>query len=312
MIRLIGSAILWFLLATSNQARANWQEVETWADEQILTQQALQISNNLYPVRVAVIDTGIDTNHPDLKGHVYKSWNFVSNSPSAMDDHGHGTHIAGIILKLAPNAQILNLKYYETSLPGILTLRNSIQALEMAVKENVDIINYSGGGYGYSEEEHKILKVAEAKGILVIAAAGNEASNTDMKRYYPADYRLSNIMSITAISEAQKLVSSSNFGAHSVDLAAPGENILSTLPKNEYGSMTGTSQATAYVSGVAALMLSNRKFSHPSKVIEHLVLTADEAPALFKKTKRQSILNAFRALSMKQTLEDIPFVPSGG
>ncbi len=220
-------------------------------------------------VIVAVIDTGIQFDHPflkdnlvNLKGPAQNShFGFDFSDPSKMtftpeDKHGHGTHVAGIIKSVFPNVKLLALKYYNPQASGQKNLEATIKALRFAVDSNVDVINYSGGGPEPSAEELKILKEAERKGILVVAAAGNEKSNIDDKKnaYYPASYGLPNIISVAAYDQDLQIISSSNWGKNSVDIAAPGFKIRSAIPKGGSGYMTGTSQATAFVTGVAALL----------------------------------------------------------
>src|SRR5690606_35904243 len=103
------------------------------------------------------------------------------------DKHGHGTHVAGIVKSIFPDVKILAIKYYNPKASGQANLDATVKALQYAVDQNVDVINYSGGGPEASVEELRVLKAAEAKGILVIAAAGNERSNIDDKKnaYYP-------------------------------------------------------------------------------------------------------------------------------
>jgi subtilisin family serine protease len=221
-------------------------------------------------VVVAVIDTGIQADHTFLLNNIHTiagkrdTSNFgvdfsgqkITNTPS--DQHGHGTHVAGIVKSVFPEVKILALKYYNPKASGQANLEATIKALKYAVDNNVDVINYSGGGPEASVEELKILKEAEKKGILVIAAAGNERSNIDDKKhaYYPASYGLSNIISVGAYDDGLNIIPSSNFGKNSVDIAAPGHRIRSSIPGNGAGYMTGTSQATAFVSGVAAMIKS--------------------------------------------------------
>lgn len=219
---------------------------------------------------VAVIDTGIQLDHSFLANNLY----VVNGSKSAQnygvdfstgkmttapsDQHGHGTHVAGIVKSVFPEVKILALKYYNPKASGQANLDATIKALKYAVDNNVDVINYSGGGPEASVEELRILKEAEKKGILVIAAAGNEKSNIDDKKhaYYPASYGLSNIITVGAHDDELNIIPSSNYGKNSVDIAAPGHRIRSAIPGNGAGYMTGTSQATAFVSGVAALIKS--------------------------------------------------------
>ncbi len=217
---------------------------------------------------VAVVDTGIQGDHSFLKGNIFIpgkktsttsygvdfSGDKISFSPS--DSHGHGTHVAGIVKSIFPGVKILALKYYNPKASGQANLNATIKALQYAVDNNVDVINYSGGGPEASVEELRVLKEAEKKGILVIAAAGNERSNIDDKRhaYYPASYGLSNIITVGAHDDELNIISSSNYGKNSVDIAAPGHRIRSAIPGNGAGYMTGTSQATAFVTGVASLI----------------------------------------------------------
>lgn len=219
---------------------------------------------------VAVVDTGIQGDHAFLVNNIYvlggkiSSTNFgvdfsgdkVTNAPT--DAHGHGTHVAGIVKSIFPEVKILALKYYNPKASGQANLDATIKALKYAVDHNVDVINYSGGGPEASVEELRVLKEAEKKGILVIAAAGNERSNIDDKRhaYYPASYGLSNIITVGAHDDGLNIIPSSNYGKNSVDIAAPGHRIRSAIPNNGAGYMTGTSQATAFVTGVAAMIKS--------------------------------------------------------
>ena len=214
-------------------------------------------------VIVAVIDTGIDPNHPFLKNNIYvpngvaSSVNYgldfsknKANLSQPFDTLGHGTHVSGIIKSVHPEVKILTLKYYNPQASGQDNLNSTIEALRYAVEANVDIINYSGGGPEPSLEELRILKLAEKKGILVVAAAGNEESNIDQKSnaYYPASYGLSNIITVTAHDQNIQTLASSNYGKKSVDISAPGHRIKSSLPNSRAGFLTGTSQATAFVS----------------------------------------------------------------
>jgi subtilisin family serine protease len=217
---------------------------------------------------VAVIDTGIQADHAFLEQNIHvtsgkrDTSNYgvdfsgvkVTNAP--VDQHGHGTHVAGIVKSVFPEVKILALKYYNPKASGQANLDATIKALKYAVDNNVDVINYSGGGPEASIDELRVLKEAEKKGILVIAAAGNERSNIDDKRhaYYPASYGLSNIITVGAHDDGLNIIPSSNFGKNSVDIAAPGHRIRSAIPSNGAGYMTGTSQATAFVSGVAAMI----------------------------------------------------------
>lgn len=252
----------------------NWGIANARAQSHVDALGAWAIEKGSKSVLVAVVDTGLDANHPDLKANVFRDakgnygFDFVKNAPNPTDEHGHGTHVAGIIGAVAnsktgvsgviQNVSIEAVKYYADSNTGAVNLKNTVKALEWAVNSGAKVINYSGGGPEFAEDEYLALKKAESKGIIVVAAAGNERSNTDLPEnyYYPSAYRLTNIISVAATDINNKLIRSSNWGKTKVDVTAPGENIYSTLPGGRYGFMTGTSQATAFVSGIAALLLS--------------------------------------------------------
>ena len=290
-------------------------------------------------VVVAVIDTGIDPNHPALATNLWHDvseskpalygWNFVSDTPNPTDVHGHGTHVSGIIgavsdFKLgiagvAQHVSIMPVKYYSDSNPGTVNLKNTIRAINFAIDHGAQIINYSGGGPEFSEDEYLAIKRAEAKGILVVAAAGNDRHDTDLVEnyYYPSAYRLSNIISVAATDIRNDLLQSSNWGKNKVDVAAPGENIYSTLPGNKYGYMSGTSQATAFVTGMAALLLSHDPTLKPAQIKELIVGSVDQIPGLKSKIMAQGRVNAYSALLALQakkgkTVNTLHRLPANG
>lgn len=291
-------------------------------------------------VIVAVIDTGIDVNHEDLKKNLWVNpgetgldtkgrdkatngidddgngfvddvhgWNFVSSNNKLDDNHGHGTHIAGIIgaeaenkkgiSGISPEVSLMILKYYDPKVPNNDNLKNTILSIKYAVKMGAHIINYSGGGTDFSQEEHDAIAEAERKGILFVAAAGNERSNSDQFHYYPADYKLKNIISVTAIDPTTEVLSSSNYGVETVDIAAPGQNILSALPNNTYGLMTGTSQATAFVTGAAVLVMAHKNmYGKAQEIKDYILATGDSSSSLLTKTRTSRQLNLFKSLTI--------------
>ncbi len=277
---------------------------------------------------IAVIDTGLDINHPDLKAQLWTNpgeipnngidddnngfvddihgWNFANNSNDLTDSHGHGTHIAGIIAGHSPDlprvssqVKIMALKYYDPKSSGAQNLINSIRALMYAIDMKAKIINYSGGGVERSQLEEAAIKKASRNGILLVAAAGNESTNTDNSGYYPANYKLPNIISVASIDMEGHLLSFSNYGAKTVDLATRGKNIYSTLPDGKYGMMSGTSQSTALMTGIAAhMMLQNRDLiGQPKKVLRALIDGGKKDLALIGKTKYRVSLDPTAALS---------------
>jgi thermitase len=296
----------------------NWGLTNTKGPSHIDAVDAWKITEGSNNIVVAVVDTGVDASHKDLKANMWKDptrkgenvfgWNFVTDKPNPYDDHGHGTHVAGIIGAIADpdtgasgvahKVSIMAVKYYSDANPGSVNLRNTIRALNYAVDHGARIINYSGGGPEFSEDEYRAIKKAEAKGILVVSAAGNEHQNTDLTEnyYYPAAYRLSNIISVASTDINNNLLPSSNWGKTHVDVAAPGENIYSTLPDGRYGYMTGTSQATAFVTGIAALLLAKDPTLTPVQIKEMIMSSVDRFPQLESKLVTGGRVNAYAAL----------------
>lgn len=270
---------------------------------------------------VAIIDTGMDVNHPLLKKHLWVNphetsldtdndgngyagdlhgWNFASNSSDLSDNHGHGTHVAGIILQKAKSARVkfMILKYYDPDKSGDENLLNTVKAIRYATKMKADIINYSGGGDTRSPLEEAAIRDAQKKGILFVAAAGNEGRNTDRIGYYPAGYRLSNIISVAAMDARKRLLATSNYGSQSVDIVAPGNHILSSLPGGRYGYMTGTSQATAWVTGLVASVLTNSaKAWTPEEVKNVLEKNAIKDSLLSDKIRTQARISSLQAMN---------------
>lgn len=277
---------------------------------------AWRISKGNKRIVVAIVDTGIDAQHADLTKNLWHDpnypeqygWDFVTNMPNPKDDNGHGTHIAGIvgsqldlnagITGIAPNVSIMPVKYYSDANPGSVNLRNTIKAINYAVEHGANVINYSSGGPEFSEGEYLALKNAEAKGVVVVAAAGNDHRDTDLVEnyYYPASYRMSNIISVASTDINNNMLPSSNWGRNKVDVAAPGENIFSTLPDGRFGYMSGTSQATAFVTGIVSLVLSERPCLTPVQVKDIILNSVDKCPQLEGKISSEGRVNAYKAL----------------
>ena len=314
-----------------------------WGLKMTDSAKAWRISQGSRDIVVCVIDTGADTRHPDLKSNLWTNpgetgkdakgrdkasngvdddgdgyiddvhgWNFANNNNDLSDQHGHGTHIAGIIgaeggngigiSGVSPKVSLMVLKYYDSKGSDANNLVNTVKAIDFAVNHNCNIINYSGGGVAPSVEEKAAIDRAAKKGILFVAAAGNERSNSDTHKYYPADYGLPNILSVTAIDRNQNVLPTSNYGEKTDDIAAPGNDIISTLPNGQYGYMTGTSQATAFASGVAALIMANNSsLRKADQIIKYLTKTGDNDEKLAGKTRYRKRLNSYKALAIQDS-----------
>ncbi len=315
-------------LADSERFVASLPQFRNWGLENkinnnshIHAPEAWKHTEGSHDIIVAVIDTGIDPNHPDLKNNLWRDlktrfygWDFVANKPNPQDDHGHGTHVAGILganlnLKagvsgVAHKVSIMAVKYYSEKNTGTQNLENSIKALNWAIDHGAKIINYSGGGPEFSGSEFQAIKRAREKNILIVAAAGNERHNSDLVEnyYYPCSYRLDNIICVSATNIRNEMLPSSNWGKNHVDFAAPGEGILSTVPNGKYAYMSGTSQATAFVSGLASLMLAKDRTLKPAQIREILRSSVDKLPSLEGKVFTGGKVNAAKALATVSNL----------
>lgn len=259
------------------QSGANTKVTSAWA--------SMSISSTHIPV-VAIIDTGIDYNHSvfvnsgalwrnpgeianngiddDGNGYVDDTfgWNFVAKSNLPFDDDNHGTHVAGIVLGVTENIfaspiaaakiRIMPLKFLGGDGSG--STSDAIQAIYYAVNNGADVINNSWGGSSYSQSLHDALNYAYQNHLVVVSAAGNYSNDNDASPLYPASYPVPSNISVAATNDFDSLASFSNFGRNSVQMAAPGVAIWSTVPGGTR-YMSGTSMAAPFVSGLAALVV---------------------------------------------------------
>lgn len=210
-------------------------------------------------VKVAVLDTGVDLDHHDLDKNLLPGKNFIDSSKNPDDDNSHGTHVAGIIaaenneigmIGVAPDAKIIPVKVLDKQGNG--NLINVSKGIRWAVDEGkADIICMSLGSPNPVQEVRKAIQYAESKGVVAFVAAGNAGKTKNI--YYPAEYP--ETIAIGSVDENMTRSSFSNTGKN-LDFMAPGNKIFSTVPDNWYAVLSGTSMATPFVAGVAALVLS--------------------------------------------------------
>lgn len=278
-------------------------------------------------VIIAVIDTGVDYNHSDLAGNIWtntgevpgngrdddgngyvddvRGWDFANNDNNPMDDHNHGTHVAGIIAAKGNNAngivgvnwsaRIMPLKFMTATGQG--STFAAIQAIEYAVANGARVSNNSWGGPGFSRALYDAIRAANTAGHVFVAAAGNANLNNDTRPEYPASFNLANIISVAATDSNDRRASFSNYGARTVDLGAPGVSILSTIRGNNYRTFSGTSMASPFVAGVAGLMLAGRPGLSVAGLKSALLDTVDPVASLNGSTVSGGRLNVFKALS---------------
>ena len=254
---------------------------------------AWEISTGSTANVVAVVDTGVDYNHPDLAANIWSApssftvhvggrditcdagthgFDAILNTCDPTDDNYHGTHVSGTIGAVGNNGvgvvgvnwttRIMGLKFLNAFGSG--TTADAIKAIEFAVQikaifgaaANVRVLSNSWGGGDFSQALLDEIKLAGAKDMLFVAAAGNSANDNDANPSYPASYDSPNIVAVAATDNNDRLAYFSSFGATSVHLGAPGVDVLSSVVGGLYEFFSGTSMATPHVSGAAALVLS--------------------------------------------------------
>ncbi|MCB0357006.1 MAG: S8 family serine peptidase, partial [Bdellovibrionales bacterium] len=311
-------------------------------------------------VVVAVIDTGIDYTHPDLKENMWtnteevngvdgidddkngftddkygfdfysegstKLWYGKPGDADPRDENGHGTHCAGVIgakgdnnigiVGLNQNVKLMAVKIFGAN--GGANSADIQRAIYYAADRNVDIMTNSWGGTTTSELTRQAIEEAGKKGILFVAAAGNDSVNNDVEPHFPSSYktrtdttqRVANILSVGASDNQDNPASFSNYGYETVDVFAPGVLIMSTYPtdlieegKPPYVVMSGTSMATPLVTGVAALMMAANPSlrGNPEKVRQILIDTSDPSPGLVGKSVSNGRVNAYNAVKFEST-----------
>ena len=292
---------------------------------------------------VAVIDTGVDIDHPDIKGNIWTNpdevpgnnkdddengyvddvhgWDFHHDDSSVFDPadgDSHGTHVAGIIAAegnnkvgvtgVSWNTKIMPLKFIG---PDVAYTSDVIAALRYAVAEGVQISNNSWGGGGFSQSLFDAIKMADSAGMLFVASAGNDGENTDIAPHYPSGYDSPNVISVAATDQSDSLANfgnsrASNYGAATVDLAAPGRYILGTVPSSGYAYYSGTSMAAPHVAGVAALLEAQNSNRSHADIRATLLESVDIKENLVGKVASGGRLNAARALGLDATANTAP------
>jgi subtilisin family serine protease len=280
-------------------------------------------------VTVAVVDTGVDLTHPDLAPNLWSNpadplngvdddhngfvddvhgADYANEDANPTDDAGHGSHVAGIIGAKANNAtgvagvnwdaKIMALKFLDADGSG--NTADAANAIDYAVSHGARVINASWGGPAFSQALYQAVRRAGDNGVVFVAAAGNDGHNADVKPDYPAAFDLPNVVSVAATGSRDELVDFSNYGAASVDLGAPGDDIESTVPKitdaSGYASFSGTSMAAPFVTGGIALYLSRFPEATGDQARTAILQSVDKIPSLAGKVSTGGRLNVASAI----------------
>lgn len=325
-------------LRTASKVPSDELSSELWGMEKISAPHAWErtTGSRQGPV-IAVLDTGLDISHPDIAANLWTNpgevpgngidddgngvvddvhgFNATDGSGNPFDDYTHGTHCAGTIAAVGDNGSGLSgVNWQARIMPvkmmvkGEGTVADTVRAVAYATANGASITSNSYGG-PYSQPEYEAFASSP---LLHICAAGNEGNDNDVSRFYPADrpvgypgsHELPNVISVAASGKNDRLASFSNYGAQTVDLAAPGVSILSTVPGGGYETKSGTSMATPHVAGVAGLIATLYPEATPDQIKTRLLANVDLVPALAGKVLTGGRLNAARAL------EDDTLVPA--
>lgn len=308
------------------------------AGADISAAQAWDISTGSEQVLVGVIDTGVDYTHNDLAPNIYtnpgedawsdpfdpttgngvdddgngkiddwKGWNFIDQSNNPYDDNMHGSHCAGTIgavgnnnigvTGICWNVKIMPLKFLDAYGNGSTSA--AILAITYASDMGVQILNNSYGSTEESTPLKEAIEYANERGVLFVAAAGNDGTNNDLSPHFPSNYEVPNIIAVAASDDGDQraiwgdsggggddcgficasvnaATPGSNYGFETVDLFAPGKNILSTIPGDGYSKLSGTSMASPHLAGAAALVLSTNSSLSTSQLKQVLLSTVDK------------------------------------
>lgn len=301
-------------------------------------ERAWDINTGSRKVLVAVIDTGIDYNHPDLAPNAWINQaeangvpgvdddgngiiddihgaNFVNpQAPTGnpLDDQGHGSHCSGTIgakgndgvgiVGVAWDVQIMGVKFLGSDGSG--TLEGAILAIDYATRMGAKILSNSWAGGSYSKLLEEAIQRADQGGALFVAASSNSAGNNDIQPVYPATYNVPNIISVAAIDNRGSLADFSNYGRSSVHVAAPGVNVFSSVQGGKYDSWSGTSMATPHVSGIAALVLSANEGMTHHEIKDRIIAGARPLAGLRGKVFTGGVANAYYAMTGVQPPQD--------
>ncbi|MEK4503933.1 S8 family peptidase [Bacillus sp. FSL R12-0069] len=270
--------------------------------------------------KIAILDSGIDPNHPDLKEKIIDPINFASDDPKDyIDRNGHGTFVAGIAAAVTNNQTGIASASYNTAyiVPvkvtsdlGSVTSVDSLKGIMYAIEQKVDVINMSYGGNPYSRNEQNALEMAWNQGIISIAAAGNDGHEQPI---YPAAYNF--VLGVSATDKTDRLASFSNWGS-AVGITAPGTDILSTSPadsvlfKPNYDASFGTSFSAPFVSGVAAMLRAIKPSASNQEIIQAIQRSAR---SLDTKDKKWDPFYGYGLLDLSAAVQEIkcPQIPYG-
>lgn len=262
-------------------------------------------------VIVAVIDTGVDYRHESLAPNMIPGFDFAGNDADPMDETssnnpGHGTHCAGAVgasglinngtVGMGPGLALMPIRFLDANGSG--DLNNGIKSIDFAIEKGASVISASWGASVPRSQAQALIEAverADSKGLIFVAAAANDGANNDTKDVFPANVNSENMIAVAASGESDAKPQWSNYGKAMVHLASPGENIMSTLPGNKYGNLSGTSMATPLVAGLVGF-LKSQDLTLTGKQIRALLQTSGVKVSI--ETACNCRVDAFSAVDM--------------
>lgn len=253
-----------------------YQENYQWNLPAIGTEQGWNITRGKEQIEIAIIDTGVDLDHPELKNRIVSGYNVIDEKQEPDDDNGHGTHVAGIIASETNNGEgVAGMTWFSKIMPvkamgakGYGTTFDIAKGIIWAVDHGADVINMSLGNYQPSKVLEEAVRYAYDNNVVMVSAAGNDGSNQPT---YPSAYP--EVLSVAAVDYNGNRANFSNYGDY-IDIAAPGVNIPSTFFNAQYAALSGTSMAAPHVAGLAALIKSANPDLKSSQVINIIKTSA--------------------------------------
>jgi subtilisin family serine protease len=288
--------------------------------------EAWQISYGSPYTSIAVIDSGILYNHPDLRPALFENskevpfngvdedgngfaddligWNFNEGGPLPFDDNGHGTFIASIIsaqrnnghggIGVCPLCRLVSLRFLDAD--GAGDDEDLIKSIDYATMMGVKVMNISTAGEGYDRDLHKALKRAEAKDILVVVSSGNDGESNDKYDIYPANFEMSNLITVGSTDDKNRWWENANYSPSKVHIAAPGEKLWGAWSDGKWYTGNGTSFSTPLVAAIAGLVRSVNPSLTAAQTKAVLMRTVTVLPELKKRCASSGIVNAYQAV----------------
>lgn len=297
---------------------------EQWAMAKIKVQDAWSKAGNFgsRSIKIAIIDSGVDYNHPNLAPNIIAGYDFQDNDGDPFDsigarNNGHGTHCAGVVgatglipggvVGVSPQISIIPIRFLGQNGQGDLNM--AVRAIDYAIENGAHVISASWGAAVVREKVLPLLeaiKRADDRGIIFVAAAGNEGINLERTQIFPAASGFPNTITVNATDPSDRKPSWSNFGARYVHLASPGDGIISTLPNNTYGKLSGTSMSAPLVAGFVGYLLAQNSQLSGAQIRALLQATGSRAFTQSACSCRLDALGAVEALVDKK-MWTVPF-----